>query len=197
MDHHEDNDADAWAYRADAEYTFDNSDWLDKIRFGVRYEDYNSTTRETGYRWGSISQNWAGGPAVFSEQDVPFVQQDYSNWFHGGTAPSGFLFPDTSFFRNYQAWSNQVIAVSTAPGVTNGCCAWVPFEWRLLHEDSRRTTGWASIRKIRRRPRGMRSCPSSTTNGTAMWAFDSSRPRPRDRASWSSAAATSDRGAGR
>ena len=65
MDHHEDNDADAWAYRADADYTFDNSDWLDKIRFGVRYEDYNSTTRETGYRWGSISQNWAGGPAVF------------------------------------------------------------------------------------------------------------------------------------
>ena len=71
MDHHEDNDADAWAYRADAEYTFDNSDWLDKIRFGVRYEDYNSTTRETGYRWGSISQNWAGGPAVFARRIVP------------------------------------------------------------------------------------------------------------------------------
>ena len=65
MDHHEDNEADAWAYRADADYTFDNSDWLDKIRFGVRYEDYNSITRETGYRWGSISQNWAGGPAIF------------------------------------------------------------------------------------------------------------------------------------
>ena len=128
MDHHEDNEADAWAYRADADYTFDNSDWLDKIRFGVRYEDYNTTTRETGYRWGSISQNWAGGPAVFSEQDVPFVQQDYSNWFHGGTAPSGFLFPNTSFFRDYQAWSNQVVDVSTAPGVTNGCCAWVPFD---------------------------------------------------------------------
>ena len=128
MDHHENNDADAWAYRADAEYTFDNSDWLDKIRFGVRYEDYNSTTRETGYRWGSISQNWAGGPAVFSQQNVPFVQQNYGNWFHGGTAPSGFLFADTSVFRNYQAWADQVVAVSTAPGVNNGCCQWVPWD---------------------------------------------------------------------
>jgi TonB-dependent receptor len=128
MDHHEDNDADAWAYRADAEYTFDNGDWLDKVRFGVRYEDYNSTTRETGYRWGSISQNWAGGPAVFSAQDVPFIQQDYTDWFHGSAGPSGFLFPDTGFFRNYEGWANQVVAVSTAPGVANGCCGWVPWD---------------------------------------------------------------------
>ena len=128
MDHHEQNDADAWAYRADMDYTFDNSDWLDKIRLGVRYEDYNSTTRETGYRWGSISQNWAGGPAVFDAQSVPFVEQDYPNWFHGGSGPSGFLFADTSFFRNYQNWANQVVAVSTAPGVNNGCCGWVPFD---------------------------------------------------------------------
>lgn len=128
MDHHEDNDANAWAYRADAEYTFDNSDWLDKIRFGVRYEDYNSTTRETGYRWGSISQNWAGGPAVFSAQDVPFLQQNYSNWFHGGPGPSGFLFPDTRFFRDFQQWSDTVVDVSTAPGVNNGCCTWVPWD---------------------------------------------------------------------
>jgi hypothetical protein len=128
MDHHEDNDADAWAYRADAEYTFDNGDWLDKVRFGVRYEDYNSTTRETGYRWGSISQNWAGGPAVFADQDVPYVTQSYSNWFHKGNVPSGFLFPNTSFFRNYQNWSNTVVDVSTAPGVNNGCCTWVPWD---------------------------------------------------------------------
>ncbi len=128
MDHHEANDADAWAYRADAEYTFDNGDWLDKIRFGVRYEDYNSTTRETGYRWGSISQNWAGGPAVFSQQDVPFVQQNYAGWFHGRSGPSGFLFPDTSFFRNYQTWANTVLALYNDPSVTPGCCNWVAWD---------------------------------------------------------------------
>jgi TonB-dependent receptor len=128
MDHHEHNDADAWAYRADAEYTFDNGDWLDKIRFGARYEDYNSTTRETGYRWGSISQNWAGGPAVFAQQSVPFVTQNYSDWWHGNNGPSGFLFPDTRTFRNYSNWADQVVAVSTAPGVQNGCCAWTPWD---------------------------------------------------------------------
>lgn len=51
MDHYEKSDADAWAYRADGEYTFDNSAWLDRVRFGIRHEDYTSTTRETGYRW--------------------------------------------------------------------------------------------------------------------------------------------------
>jgi TonB-dependent receptor len=131
MDHHEANDADAWAYRADAEYTFDNADWLDKIRFGVRYEDYNSTTRETGYRWGSISQNWSGGPAVLSQQDVPFVQQNYADWFHGDNGPSGFLFPDTGIFRNYQTFAEQVVAVSNAPGVADGCggfCRWTQWD---------------------------------------------------------------------
>ncbi|HEV7608376.1 MAG TPA: TonB-dependent receptor [Steroidobacteraceae bacterium] len=128
MDHHEDNDADAWAYRADADYTFDNSDWLDKVRFGVRYEDYNSTTRETGYRWGSISQNWGGGPAIFGAQNVPFLQQNYSNWFHGGAGPASFLFPNTNFFRNFQQWSDTVVDVSTAAGVNNGCCTWVPWD---------------------------------------------------------------------
>src|SRR5262245_16649700 len=128
MDHHEDNDADAWAYRADGDYTFDNSDWLDKIRFGVRYEDYNSTTRETGYRWGSISQNWAGGPAVFDDQSIPFVTQNYSNWFHKGNAPAGFLFPNTDFFRNFKVWSSRVIQVSNESGVTPGCCNWVPWD---------------------------------------------------------------------
>jgi TonB-dependent receptor len=130
MDHHEANDADAWAYRADAEYTFDNGDWLDKIRFGVRYEDYNSTTRETGYRWGSISQNWGGGPAVLSQHDVPFLQQNYADWFHGDNGPSGFLFADTGSFRNYQNFADQVVAVSNAPGVQDGCggfCRWTPW----------------------------------------------------------------------
>jgi TonB-dependent receptor len=130
MDHHEHNDADAWAYRADAEFGFDEEGWLDKLRVGVRYEDYNSTTRETGYRWGSISQNWANpvGPAFFGQQDVPFMQQNYSNWFHGNAGPAGFLFPDTRAFRNYQTWAATVVDVSTAPGVQNGCCAWVAWD---------------------------------------------------------------------
>jgi len=131
MDHHEHSNADAWAYRADADYTFDNSDWLDKIRFGVRYEDYKSTTRETGYRWGSVSQTWgtnAAGQTVLGtfstfQNVVPYIVQNYSNWFHGGSAPSGFLFQAPGLFRNYDAWANSIMALYAA-GTTPGCCDW-------------------------------------------------------------------------
>lgn len=130
MDHHEDNEADAWAYRADGEYTFDNSDWLDRIRFGVRHEDFSSTTRETGFRWGSISQNWAGSPAVFSRADMPqiYLQQNFSDWFHGGQAPSPFLYQNTGLFRNYQTFANTVTGIINTDNVNTGCCDWVPWD---------------------------------------------------------------------
>lgn len=129
MDHHEDNEADAWAYRADGEYTFDNSDWLDHIRFGVRYEDFNSTTRETGFRWGSVSQNWAGGPAVIGADGMPrYIQQNFNEWFHGGQAPSPFVYQDTGLFRDYQTFANTVTDIINTEGVTPGCCDWTPWD---------------------------------------------------------------------
>ena len=129
MDHHEDNEADAWAYRADGEYTFDNSDWLDRIRFGVRHEDFSSTTRETGFRWGSVSQNWAGGPAVIGADGMPpYIQQNFNEWFHGGQAPSPFVYQDTALFRNYQTFANTVTGIINTEGVTTGCCDWTPWD---------------------------------------------------------------------
>jgi TonB-dependent receptor len=130
MDHHEDNEADAWAYRADGEYTFDNSDWLDRIRFGVRHEDYDSITRETGFRWGSISQNWAGGPAVFTQPGIQpiYRQQNFGDWFHGGQAPSPYLYQDTGLFRNYQTFADTVTGIANADGVTSGCCDWTQWD---------------------------------------------------------------------
>ena len=67
-------------------------------------------------------------PRYSVQQDVPFVQQDYSNWFHGGTAPSGFLFPDTSFFRNYQTWSEQVVASVHRTRREERLLRWVPWD---------------------------------------------------------------------
>ena len=127
MDHHEDNEADVWAYRADAEYTFDNGDWLDRIRFGVRHEDYESITRETGFRWGSVSQNWAGGPAVLSGGGAPFFMQGYEEWFHGKTAPAPFFFQDSRAFRSYEDFARTVTGILSTPGVTPGCCDWTPW----------------------------------------------------------------------
>jgi TonB-dependent receptor len=111
MDHYEKNDADAWAYRADGEFTFDNSDWLDRIRFGLRHENYTATIRETGYRWGGVSQTWAGDVTTFAEGGVPIVQQNFSDWFHGGNAPAPHLYPRNSTFNNRQSFENTVSAV--------------------------------------------------------------------------------------
>ncbi len=130
MDHHEDNEADAWAYRADGEYTFDNSDWLDRIRFGIRHEDYSSITRETGFRWGSISQNWAGSPAVFNGAGIEpiYKQQNFSDWFHGGQAPSPYLYHNPGLFRNYQTFASTVTGIMRTPGVVVGCCDWTQWD---------------------------------------------------------------------
>lgn len=113
MDHYEDNDADAWAYRADGEYTFDNSDWLERIRFGLRHDNYDSTTRETGYRWGAVSPAWGANPTTFASGRGPFLQQNYAEWFHGGRAPGAYLFPNTNAFRNRQSFASTVQSVQT------------------------------------------------------------------------------------
>jgi TonB-dependent receptor len=60
MDHIEDNDAREYAARADAEYTFDDNPWLKSFRFGIRGTDKEATTRQTGYNWSLLSQQFWG-----------------------------------------------------------------------------------------------------------------------------------------
>ncbi|GFE87614.1 TonB-dependent receptor [Steroidobacter agaridevorans] len=124
MDHYEKNDADAWAYRADGEYTFDNSDWMDRIRFGIRHENYSSTTRETGYRWGTVAQNWGGGDTRFGDASVPYIQQGFSDWFHGGQAPSAYVFPHSSAYSGRAAFESTIHSVET---FGTNCCDWTPW----------------------------------------------------------------------
>ena len=71
MDHIEDNDAREYAERADAEYTFDDNPWLKSFRFGIRATDKEATTRQTGYNWALLSQQFwgaGGGQPVFVGQ---------------------------------------------------------------------------------------------------------------------------------
>ncbi|WP_157994520.1 TonB-dependent receptor [Peristeroidobacter agariperforans] len=130
MDHYEENEADAWAYRADGEYTFDNSDWLDRIRFGIRHEDYSSTSRETGYRWGGVAQTWGGGATTFGQASVPLTQQVFSDWFHGGRAPSAYVFPSASAFNSRAAFESTIQSVKTFDANTG----WTP--WNGDYADS-------------------------------------------------------------
>lgn len=61
MDHIEDNEADEVAGRMDLEYTFDDNPWLKSLRFGARATDKEATTRQTGYNWSFLSQQFWGG----------------------------------------------------------------------------------------------------------------------------------------
>ena len=129
MDYHNDNDAHVWAYRADAEYTFDNSSWLDKVRFGVRYEDLNSTTREANYNWGAVSFPWGGSnlaTAAAFQNVYPYFLDTFPNWFHGGHAPTSYLFVQPGVLHNFNSFVNKYHQIC-APGNGVGPCGWTPF----------------------------------------------------------------------
>lgn len=113
MDHFEKNDADQWAYRADAEYEFANDSFLKSFRFGVRGTDRNAISRSTSWNWGLLSrQHWGSGfmPAVFLDQQgnpanpgLPDQSSllGFNNFFRGDVAqPGGFWFPTEELVSN-------------------------------------------------------------------------------------------------
>ncbi len=61
MDHIEDNEANEYAVRADAEYTFEDSSFLRSFRMGIRGTDKEAITRQTGWNWGFLSRQYWGG----------------------------------------------------------------------------------------------------------------------------------------
>jgi TonB-dependent receptor len=97
MDHIEDNSADSKAVRADAEYTFEDSAWLKTFRFGVRGTDKAATTRQTGWNWGLLSNqfwlnngntvylNQTGYDATHQSPSLPSQSElvTYDNFFRG------------------------------------------------------------------------------------------------------------------
>lgn len=61
--HLEDNDAEELALKADAEYDFEGSDWLDSLKVGVRYADRNQNVRYSTFNWTPIAAPWnCNGP---------------------------------------------------------------------------------------------------------------------------------------
>lgn len=64
MDHLEENEADSLAGRLDAEYTFEDDSFLRSFRFGARATDKDTITRQTGYNWSLLSnQYWLNNSA--------------------------------------------------------------------------------------------------------------------------------------
>lgn len=70
MDHESDNEGEEQAYRADAEYDFEGSDWAKSIRFGVRYTDREQTVLRSTYNWGNVSAVW-NDPYFLDDPSLP------------------------------------------------------------------------------------------------------------------------------
>ena len=134
MDHFENNDADQWAYRVDAEYDFDGSPFLKSFRAGVRATDRHAISRQTGWNWGILSrQHWGsdGRPTVFltgtgspPSPGLPSQAElyDFNNFFRGGVqAPGGFWFPTADLVSNGTA-----NAYSYLQSTLSGSWGWAP-----------------------------------------------------------------------
>ena len=112
MDHFENNEADQWAYRADAEYDFDGNPFMKSFRFGARATDRNAISRSTGWNWSILSrQHWAGWmtPVYLDEQGNPpnpglpaqSALFPFDNFFRGDVAqPGSFWFPTADLVSN-------------------------------------------------------------------------------------------------
>jgi TonB-dependent receptor len=133
MDHLEDNDAHSWAERLDGDYKFENNEWLDSFRFGIRATDKTAITRETGYNWAILShQYWGGGNPIFlNSPSTPALASQlvsFSNFFRGNVQ-----LPGVGYFPSYQLVRNgTAYAYSILKGAENPGSGWVPL-----------TTDWA------------------------------------------------------
>lgn len=69
MDHLEQSEGKEDAAKIDVDYHFDDNDWLDSARIGVRWAERDQTTRFSTYNWGVLSEIWgSGGPVWFDDQ---------------------------------------------------------------------------------------------------------------------------------
>ncbi len=115
MDHIERNTAGSWAQRADLEYDFDDDSFLKSFRFGVRATQKEAITRQTGYNWGLLSQQFwgsgGGAPVYLDETGSPAnaglpnqsEQYNFNNFFRGNVNMPGVgWFPTADLLANSQ-----------------------------------------------------------------------------------------------
>lgn len=70
MDHFEDSEGELTSVRADAEYLFDDNNYVKAIDFGVRWADRDMTTRFSSYNWGRLSESWGNNGQVWMDEAI-------------------------------------------------------------------------------------------------------------------------------
>lgn len=109
MDHIEDNEADSLATRLDVDYSFDDG-FVDSISAGVRLSDRDTLTRQSGWNWAFLSNQFWGGansPDHIAYLDEYAVDQTelytFDNFFRGDIdTPAVGWFPKESLLSDNQ-----------------------------------------------------------------------------------------------
>ncbi|MFY2763838.1 TonB-dependent receptor [Arenimonas sp. MALMAid1274] len=126
MDHIEESEGDALAFRFDADYALDG-DFFRGVETGFRTSERDQTTRWSTYNWGNLSEAWtgnglasfAGGPTStgFSlNQAGPFGFRSFHNGNVGGLPGGIGLFPNPGLVTNYNTFRQSF----DVPGVLRG-----------------------------------------------------------------------------
>ncbi len=155
MDHLEHNTGDQIALRLDGDYRFDDSGWLKEMQFGVRATDKHYVTRQTGWNWSLLSnQYWLGNPdTVYINQtggtgatDVQNAQlpkevsfQTFGNFFHGAaTVPGNVWFPSADLVSHGTAYAYNLLKGTETEG-----WGWTPLAanaWDSVHPEADNAT---------------------------------------------------------
>ena len=151
QDHYEDNDANEWAGRADADYDL-GSGWLDSMKVGVRYADREQKVRYSAYNWSPVAAPWnCNGPGFNVDNTAPApypASCNHAGNFQGygagiwesaslGSFYNGSVFPNGEMvFLNRATLANrerQIAALSAA--TTNSPMPWTPLCQRAANTE--------------------------------------------------------------
>jgi TonB-dependent receptor len=121
MDHIERNTAGEWAERADLEYSFADDSFLKSFRAGARATSREAVTRQTGYNWALLSNqfwgNGGGAPVYLSSAGDNASQFNYSNFFRGNVAVPGVgWFPSDALVSNGTANAYNYLKTTETSG---------------------------------------------------------------------------------
>ena len=133
MDHIEDNDGHQVSARLDARWDFDDSSWLKYAKVGVRATDKDYVTRQSGYNWSLLSnQYWlnssdpvyidqTGGhnPGDVQNANLPsqVTYQTFDNFFRGDAkVPGNVWFPSADLVSNGTAHAYDLLKGTETQG---------------------------------------------------------------------------------
>jgi len=155
MDHREKNSGNQIAAKLDARYEFDDSAWLRSVQAGVRVTDKHYVTRQTGWNWSLLSnQYWLGssdpvyitstggtasGDVQNSQLPKEVTFQTFGNFFHGAASvPGNVWFPSADLVSHGTAY-----AYSLLKGTETSGWGWTPLAsnaWDSVHPESDNVT---------------------------------------------------------